>query len=605
MPVRAANRNSSLPLAGLQRLLGPLGPQSPLLSGPWDVAADLRAAPGLTRPGAEPDLFRVGSVVAGLLAAQAGGVLVLVDDAHWMDRASLEVLAFAARRLGSEPVAMACAAAGDRPPAGLGPGIPELRLGPLNVTDAAALLHAQPRPVHASLRALVLAEAAGNPQALIELSRATAACPPGDTGPGPLPAQGRLAAMFTAQVSRLPAVTRHVMLLVAVAADGDRDVLTSRIPGLDAEALAPAEDLGLITADTMGIRFRHPLLRSVVYYSASFACRAAIHRQVADMLTAQPDRRAWHLGAAALRCDEDIAAELAASAVHARRRGGPRAMAAVLERAASLSPEPCDQAWRLIAAAEAAAAAGHADWAGNLARRAVERSPDPGLRSRGQLVIASALMSAGQCHRAAEILLPLARETAAREPAAAWKALGLAATAAYQSGDPEHLRGLAAAVAALPPAAGEQAQASRLWAVTVSALSGPDDPLPGGLALGDLALGDLALGDLALGDLALGDLALGDLALGDLALGDLALMSVPCSTLVRPRGSPVTSRRRSSCCVPPGTWPATRRHALPATPRRPHSGGPASMPDGGMTRLSSRPRQPASPGPAPHPLPRT
>ncbi|MGD0069725.1 MAG: AAA family ATPase, partial [Streptosporangiaceae bacterium] len=301
-----SEQESSLPFAGLQQLLRPVLAERPA------PPEELRAALGMAPTHAGPDLFRTGNALVELLAGQADGALVLVDDAHWMDRASLQVLAFTARRLSAGPITMVYAAAGDRPPVALGPGLPELRLGPLGMAEAAALLQVQPHPVEASIRAQLLTEASGNPQALIELSTGGATCPARGLRSGPRPAAGRLSAMFTAQLGQLPSVTRHALLLVAVAGDTDRDVL-ARIPGgLAPAALAPAEELGLITVNTTGIRFRHPLLRSAVYYHASFAWRASIHRQLAGVLTGRPDRRAWHLGAAALLPDEDVASLLAA-----------------------------------------------------------------------------------------------------------------------------------------------------------------------------------------------------------------------------------------------------------------------------------------------------
>ncbi len=481
-----SEQESSLPFAGLQQLLRPVLDE--LLGLPGRPAEELRTALGTAPLYGEPDLFRTGNALVELLARQADGVLVLVDDAQWMDSASLKVLAFTGRRLCAKPITMAYAATGDRPPAALGLAIPELRLGPLSVADAALLLQAQPHPVAGGIRARVLTEASGNPQALIELSRAGGACPATEPGFGPLPAAGRLSAMFAAQLSQLPSATRHALLLVAVAGDTDRDALASITGGLTPEALAPAEELGLITVDTTGIRFRHPLLRSAAYHDASFAGRAAIHRQIADVLAGRPDRRAWHLGAAALLPDEDVASLLAASAVHAKRRDGAAAMAAILKRAADLSPEPADQARRLIHAAEAAVSAGQADWARDLADRALEQSPDPFLRLRGQMVTGWALASSGHYLSATEVLLPLAPEAAAREPAAAWNALGLAATAAYQSGNPECLRAVAAAIAALPPAADDETQATRLWAMTVTGQAHEAGVLPRQLGTSERAL---------------------------------------------------------------------------------------------------------------------
>ncbi len=216
--------------------------------------------------------------------------------------------------------------------------------------------------------------------------------------------------------------------------------------------------------DATGVRFRHPLTRSAVYHAAPFASRAAAHRRLADLLLDRPERRAWHLAAAALFPDEDVASLLAATALDTKRRGGAVTAALALERAADLSPEPADQASRLVEAAESAVSAGQAEWAEDLAARALGLTSDRDLRSRGLHVTGWALAWAGRYRSAVGILLPLARETASRDPAAAWNTLGLAATAAYQAGDPELLRGVADTLAELP--ATDQGEI-RLWVLAV------------------------------------------------------------------------------------------------------------------------------------------
>jgi hypothetical protein len=145
-------------------------------------------------------------------------------------------------------------------------------------------------------------------------------------------------------------------------------------------ALAPAEELGLVRVDRTGLQFSHPLVRSAIYHSAPFAQRAAAHRQLAGALHDQPHRRAWHLAAATLQPDEQVASLLEATATQAQRRGGAAAAALAMERAAELSPEPEDQARRLVAAASAAVPAGQADWVQDLATRALAVTADPGLR---------------------------------------------------------------------------------------------------------------------------------------------------------------------------------------------------------------------------------
>jgi DNA-binding CsgD family transcriptional regulator/tetratricopeptide (TPR) repeat protein len=455
-------RETSVAFAGLLQLLRPVLVELLAMRGPH--AGELRAAIGLAPLTGDPNLLRTGSALLELLAGPGsgvgGGVVVLVDDAQWLDRASLDVLAFAAHRLETEAVTMVFAVRGDAPPPGLDRGIPELHARPLSVIDAGRLLAAQPHPPQGCARAQVLAQAAGNPLALIELARAVTADP--GAGRGwiglPLPLTGRLSAVFAERIGVLPAATRHALLSAAVA---DGDVL---VPGLDPEILAPAEELGLVTVDATGVRFRHPLTRSAVYHAAPFASRAATHRRLADLLVDRPGRRAWHLAAAALHPDEDVASLLAAAAADSRQRGEVVTAAFALERAADLSPRPADEASRLVAAAETAVSAGQTEWAGDLATRALGLARDASLRSRGQHVTGWALARAGRYLKAAGVLLPLVRETASLDPAAAWNALGLAATAAYQAGDPELIRVVADTLAELPAAGHTEI---RLWVLAV------------------------------------------------------------------------------------------------------------------------------------------
>ena len=229
------------------------------------------------------------------------------DDAQWLDRASLDALAFAARRLESEQLVLLVGARGNVPPAGFERDFPQLLLAPLSPPDAGRLLDAQPHPPRGRPREQVLAQAAGNPLALIELTKMIAADP--DAGrrwaAEPIPLTGRLTAVMTARYAALPGTARAALLLAA-AADSP-DLAAAAVPGLSAGALAPAEAAGLIRLDTPGPQFTHPLVRSAVYHAAPFAERAAAHLKVADALRDQPDRYAWHLAAAALEPDEHVA----------------------------------------------------------------------------------------------------------------------------------------------------------------------------------------------------------------------------------------------------------------------------------------------------------
>ena len=465
---------SGLPFAVLRQLLRPA--LAELRALPGTHAAELLAAVGMAGAGVVPGRDLAGSALLGLLdllarhAEPGRGLVTVIDDAQWIDRASYDVLAFAAYRLDARPVTMLLAARGDAPPAGLEGGLQELRLGPLSAAEASDLLDAQPCPPRGRARAQVLAQAAGNPLALIELTRTVTGDPAAErTWAGlPLPLTDRLNTMFGARLVELPALTRDALLLAAAADSTDRDAVTRAGPGLDPAVLAPAEEAGLVSVDTTGVHFRHPLIRSAVYHRAPFASRAVVHRRLADLLHDQPDRRAWHLAAAALRPDEDIASQLAATTVPAQRRDGPAARVLILERAARLSPDPAIRARRLLSAAEAAASTGQTEWARDLAARALALTGEEDLRSRCLHVTGQALAWGGYNASALQTMLELARAHVTADHNAAWGALGLAATAAYQAGDPGSAHGVADVMAALLPATDIEPQAARAWALAVT-----------------------------------------------------------------------------------------------------------------------------------------
>jgi DNA-binding CsgD family transcriptional regulator/tetratricopeptide (TPR) repeat protein len=465
-------RESVLPFAGLRQLLRPF--LADLLASPAPQAGELLGAVGLTASGTAGGCDVAGSALLGLLdlLASSGkpgkGVVTVIDDAQWIDQASLDMLAFVAYRLDARPVTMILAARGDAPPAGFQRGLPELRLGPLTAAEAGDLLDAQPCPPRGRARAQVLAQSAGNPLALIELTRTVTGDPAAErTWAGlPLPLTDRLSAVFASRLRELPTETRSALLLAAAADGADREAVAQAEPALDPRVLAPAEEAGLVRVDPTGVRFRHPLIRSAVYHDAAFASRAAAHRQLASLLHGQPDRRAWHLAAAALRPDEDIASLLVATTAQAQRRGGPTARALALQRAAGLSPDPAIRARRLLSAAEDAVSTGQTEWARDLAARALPLTGEEDLRSRCLHVTGWALAWGGYFARGAQTMLSLARELSDTD--AVWNALGLAATAAYQAGDPDSIRGVADAVAVLPPATATEPQAPRAWALAVT-----------------------------------------------------------------------------------------------------------------------------------------
>jgi DNA-binding CsgD family transcriptional regulator len=427
---------SQLAFAGLHTLLRPVLDRVAGL--PGRQATALRGALGLAPAPAGPDRLLTGMAVLTLLSdlSEQAPVLVIVDDAQWLDRSSLDALAFAAYRLGDEQVVAVMGMRGSAPPACFDRDVPELRLGPLSSSEAGRLVDRQARPPRGRARGRVLVQAAGNPMALIELARAIAADPVAGRcwDAEPLPLTERLSAIIIDRLDALPESTRAALLLAAVGDAPDLGAAAGGSLELDPKALVPAEEKGLIKIDEAGVRFSHPLVRSAVYHAAPFADRAAAHRRLAATLNDQPDRRAWHLAAAALRPDAQVAALLEGTAVEAQRRGGAAAAALALERAAELSPTRAEQARLLVAAASAAVPTGQADWVQDLAARATAATADAATRLAARHAAGWALTWSNRPTAALSTLVSVAEEAPPDMPALAWDALATAATVAHQSG---------------------------------------------------------------------------------------------------------------------------------------------------------------------------
>ncbi len=451
LTVTGRESESRLAFAGLHQLLRPVLSNATGL--PGRQAQALTAALGLAADQVAPDPLLTGVAVLTLLSDLSGisPVLVVADDAHWLDRSSLDALAFVSSRLDAERVLLLVGARGQAPPSGFDRGFPELHLEPLSAADAGLLLDGQPCPPRGRARAQVLAQAGGNPMALIELAKVIADDPAASRrwAAEPLPLTDRLSAVITARFAALPERAQAALLLAAVADGPDLRAAASHGAGPDARALMPAEQLGLVKVNRTGLEFSHPLVRSAIYHSAPFAQRAAAHRQLAEALHDQPDRRAWHLAAAALQPDEHVASLLEATAAQAQQRGGAAAAALAMERAAELSPDPADQARRLVAAASAAISTGQADWVQDLARHALAVTADPELRLTARRDAGWALAWSGRRTAALTALLSVAEEASRDHPALAWDALGSAATVAYQSGMPASRQAVSRAVGLL------------------------------------------------------------------------------------------------------------------------------------------------------------
>ena len=359
-----------LPFAALHQLCGPLLDRVDALPGPQRDA--LATTFGLSA-GAVPDRFFVGLAVLGLLseAAEERPLLCVIDDAQWLDGASAQVLAFVARRLLAEPVVMLFTV---RELGDLLAGLPELVVEGLRGADARSLLVSViPGRLDEQIADQFLVESRGNPLALLELPRGLSAAQlaGGFALPGVLSLSGRIEESFLKRLESLPAETRRLLLIAAAEPLGDPALLRRAAErlGITGAALEPAQSAGLIEIDSR-VRFRHPLVRSAIYRSATAEQRRQGHRVLAEVTDAQldPDRRAWHLAQAAVGPHEDVAAELERAAGRAQARGGLAAAAAFLERATELTPEPLRRAQRALAAAQTKYQAGALDDAVSAAR---------------------------------------------------------------------------------------------------------------------------------------------------------------------------------------------------------------------------------------------
>ena len=430
---KAAGVESEMELAfaGLHLLCAPLLGRLEDLPGPQRDA--LGVAFGL-RAGGAPDRFLVALAVLTLLseAAEERPLLCVVDDAQWLDQASAQVLAFAARRLLAEPVGLIFAA---REPGEQFRGLPDLEVRGLPDKDARALLDSAVRVLlDEQVWDRIVAETNGNPLALLELPRGLSptqlAGGFGLVGAQAVPA--RIEQGFRERLEALPRATRSLMLVAAAEPVGD-PVLVLRAAGrlgIAASAAEAAAADGLLEIGTR-VRFRHPLVRSAVYSSMSLPERRAAHQALAEVTDRDrdPDRRAWHLAAAAPGPDEEVAAELERSAGRAQARGGMAAAAAFLRRAVELTSEPARRSERALAAAQASLLAGALDAAAELLATAAAGPLDELQQARasllrGQIAFASSMGSDAPALlvKAAQQLEPLDAALARQTYLDAWTA---------------------------------------------------------------------------------------------------------------------------------------------------------------------------------------
>ncbi|MFJ1934031.1 AAA family ATPase [Kitasatospora sp. NPDC088160] len=443
--IRAAGveYEAELPFAGLSLLLAPGLDRLHALPGPQRRA--LEAAFGLSEESAPVDRLLVGLATLGLLAelATEQPLLCVLDDAQWLDDASLDALLLAARRLQAEGVALLLAArTGGGAPELPTTGFPELRLTGLPEPDAARLLDHRAGPgLPAAVRDRLLVEAAGNPLALTELPIAagtqanTHGSPP--PAPGGLPLTSRLLIAFHGQVTGLPPATQTLLLVAAAEETGELDVVlpAAAALGVPAEHLGPAEESGLasVTPDRR-IAFRHPLLRAAILQRAPHHQRLAIHQAIAGALP-DGDRRTWHQAHAATAPDAALADALERTAVRAEARGAHGGAAAAYERAARLTPDRDAATRRLVLAAEAATEEGKLVRAETLADEAGARTDNPLAHALLDQVRATAHFWRGSYPTAYRLLLDAAG-TAIEAPHAARMLFQAFHTAWYAGEEP-------------------------------------------------------------------------------------------------------------------------------------------------------------------------
>jgi len=409
-----------LPFAGLHQLCAPLLDRLDGLPPPQQRA--LCVALGLAS-GDPPDRFLVALGALTLLAetAEEKPFLCFVDDAQWLDGASRQVLGFVARRLLAERVALVFAVRDPNEDTEF-VGLPELVLEGLNDADARSLLGTViPGRLDERVRDRIIAETRGNPLALLELPRGLSArqLAGGFGVPELVPLSGRIEKSFLRRLEELTPETRLLLLVAAAEPVGEPALMwraATRL-GIAGTAIEPAARAGLLDVGAQ-VRFRHPLVRSTVYRSASDLERQTAHQALADVTDAQlePDRRAWHRAQATRGPDVDVANELEQSASRAQARGGLSAAAAFLGRAAELTNEPALRAERMLAAARVNLQAGAFDEALGLLAAAEAGPLDELGEARLGLLQAELAFAQNRGSDAPQLLLEAARKFEALDP---------------------------------------------------------------------------------------------------------------------------------------------------------------------------------------------
>jgi DNA-binding CsgD family transcriptional regulator len=383
LAVAGVESEANLPFGALHALLRPV--LDSLADLPDRQRIALSAALAL-EASEEPDRLATYAGTLTLLddVASERALLVVLDDAHWIDRESAEAVAFVCRRMAGVDLAIVAAVRDGEPSSFDHSSLPTRVVGPLTEQQSLELLELRHREAIGSGAAqAVAAISVGNPLALIELPTTLSADQLAGREPleEPLPVAMRIEQAFLRRAERLPADTWRSLLVAAAAADSPITAIREAAAAVGGGSLGPAESEGLLRIEHDRVHFAHPLLRSAVYQAGERVLRRRVHEALAAALVDEPDQRAWQLAAAAEGPDEATATALEAAADRAVKRGGHAARARALERAADLSPDPAERARRMCAAAQAAFWAGDSPHAIALCERALPLVDDPLVRA--------------------------------------------------------------------------------------------------------------------------------------------------------------------------------------------------------------------------------
>ncbi|OZF04843.1 helix-turn-helix transcriptional regulator [Rhodococcoides fascians] len=442
--------------SGLQQLLWPVMAYADRL--PEAIRIPLDEMLGRAPLPAMVDMYACRHAVLHLLEVLAAEspLVLLLDDAHLLDRDSLDIVVYAVRRVAG-PMTTLCSSRGHRIPDGVDPGVAAAEVPSLTDAESAVLLDRQPMTPSRSARLEIIRQAEGNPLAIIEFSRAVVRSGvdlSASTGDDRV---RRVQSLFSLRIADLTPQTRKLLLYAASGSGYESlDIITAAAGfGGDLSVWREAEQSGLVVIDGRAVHFTHPLVRSAAYSDCSVDQRRAAHEDFAARLVDDPPCRAWHRAAAADGVDESVAAELEGAAELSHRRGGFFEVARALERAAQISPAPDKAALRYASAAHAAYMAGDPQWGLSLAAQVRRATTSPEIRSAAALPTASILLQTAKPDEAFDVVRRTFSEYTPTDESLTLALLFTALGAAHFSGGEWRRTALSSLAEAIPaPSAG-------------------------------------------------------------------------------------------------------------------------------------------------------